>query len=146
MCFFSPKFLRQSLHSFEVVFLNSKGVSVTFPPRSPALCFSGYSVRYLGLTLPHSLRRPSWQVLLPGHKHMTNKCVLSEQTTLLCPGTYCEDLCLLQGPAVHQNTWSSHHVLALCQVLQLGHWDEQLGVCPLGTHILVTKTDVKQVR
>ena len=109
-----PKFLKQSLHSFEFFILNNKGVGVTFPSPSPVLCFSGYSVRYLGLTLPHSLRGPSWQVLLPGPKHMTKKCVLSEQITLFHPGTYCENLCFLRGPTIHQNTWSSHHVLALC--------------------------------
>lgn len=78
---------------------------------------------------------------------MPDKHVLSEWMILLCPKAHCEDLCLLQSPPTHQSKYflSSHHVLALCQVLWIEQWAEQLGICPLGASILVMKTDMVQV-
>lgn len=61
--FFFSKFLKQSLSTFEFFLLNNEGILLP----SPASCISRYSVRCLG-----SYFALSSQVLLPGHKHMTN--------------------------------------------------------------------------
>ena len=61
--FFFTKFLKQSLSTFEFFLLNNEGILLP----SPASCISRHSVRCLG-----SYFALSSQVLLPGHKHMTN--------------------------------------------------------------------------